>query len=76
MTKRKSKTTRYRQLITGKRVKDHKLCVTMGVNTHSPEKWRFVDLETGEVWMGRPNNPQSLTLDCYVIAWPPYPRRS
>lgn len=25
--------------------------VTAKVNTHVPSKWRFVDLETGEVWM-------------------------
>lgn len=24
--------------------------VTISINTHVPSKWRFTDLETGEIW--------------------------
>jgi|APIni6443716594_1056825.scaffolds.fasta_scaffold00024_33 hypothetical protein len=30
--------------------KAHKNCVSIKIETKVPSKWRFVDLETGDVW--------------------------
>ncbi len=37
--------------MTGIRIKDHgPLVTTDPITTHAPDKWAFVDLETGDVW--------------------------
>ena len=31
-------------------MKDQEKAVTIQLSTHTPEQWRFVDLQSGEVW--------------------------
>ena len=33
-----------------------KKCTTLEIKTKVPSKWRFVDLETGEVWKYQPHD--------------------
>ena len=45
----------------------HKLEV-LAVNTHVPSKWRFVDLETGQVWRKETGaDAFRLALDIVVV---------
>jgi hypothetical protein len=30
-------------------------CVVMTISSHVPSKWRFVDLETGDIWKWQDN---------------------
>jgi hypothetical protein len=39
-----------RKLIDGNIVPEHEDVITITIRTHCPDKWRFVDLETGDVW--------------------------
>jgi hypothetical protein len=39
-----------RTLINGTEVPEDERLIELTIRTHCPEKWRFVDLETGDVW--------------------------
>ncbi len=42
-----------RKTLSGRKLKEHKKLVDRTITTHCPDKWLFVDLETGNVWSGR-----------------------
>ena len=42
-----------RKTLSGRKLKEHKKPVERTISTHCPDKWLFVDLETGDVWSGR-----------------------
>jgi|TARA_Y100000385_G_C12878018_1_gene544528 hypothetical protein len=51
-----------RTLKDGSTVKEFDKAITLSVRTRSPEKWKLIDLETGEEYIGNtPNNSHSLS---------------
>jgi len=42
---------KYRTLINGQKVQDCAESVKMTIDSKSPRKWAFVDMENGQVWM-------------------------
>lgn len=66
-----------RGLITGKTVTDEPKRV-LEICTNNPLKWRFVDLETGQVWRVATKEERlknlmlgDYLLDCQLKTWPP-----
>jgi hypothetical protein len=43
--------TKKRKLITDEVVEDIDWLEKIEIETHCPAKWRFLDLETGEIWV-------------------------
>lgn len=63
---------RYRRLVTGKTVEDTDRRV-LEIHTNSPQKWRFVDLETGQVWRAAVEGERvGYAFDCQIESWPPW----
>jgi hypothetical protein len=44
-----------RKLIDGSIVNSYKEPTTLTVKTKAPEKWKLIDMETGQVYVGSPN---------------------
>jgi len=53
---------RSRVLLSGRKVPELKGLIDLSLETHCPEKWVTVDLETGDVWSGCKSGWYSATV--------------
>ena len=51
-----------RKTLSGRRLKETKKLSERTISTHCPDKWLFVDLETGDIWSGRSDKFERVKL--------------